>query len=142
MGRVKIKFPAELPTIIVEIPIRISDVNYGGHVGNDSILSIIHEARMQMLAKWGMTELNIGGPGLIMADVMIAYRGESFYGDTLLVEIYVEDITEYTFDLLYLMRTERNGQMMDVAHAKTTMVCFDYTTRTKVSVPDYLKKLF
>ena len=45
MGRVKIKFPAENPLFITTIHVRIGDINYGGHVGNDAILSIIHEAR-------------------------------------------------------------------------------------------------
>ncbi|MFZ9695712.1 MAG: hypothetical protein ACO3AY_07565 [Chitinophagaceae bacterium] len=30
-----------------EIPIRITDINYGGHVGNDRMLTLAHEARIQ-----------------------------------------------------------------------------------------------
>ena len=62
-------------------------------MGNDAILSIIHEARMQMLHNWGYTELNIEGTGLIMADVMIAYKGEAFYADKLYINIYADEIT-------------------------------------------------
>lgn len=140
MGRVKIKFPEQNPVIKVIIPVRIGDINYGGHVGNDAILSIIHEARMQMLSAWGYTELNAGGNALIMADVMIAYRGEAFYGDILDVKIYTEDITAMTFDLLYYITTVRNGERKEIAHAKTTMVCFDYQTRKKDFLKEDLKK--
>lgn len=141
MGRVKIKFPAENPIVKVTIPVRISDINYGGHVGNDSILSIIHESRVQWLAKSGYTELNIDGVGLIMADVMIAYKGEAFYGDVLTVNVYAEEITEYTFDLLYHISAQRNdGSSKDIAHAKTAMVCFDYKMRQKTNMPVALKK--
>src|SRR5690349_6808145 len=99
--RVKIAFPDRSPIAQLAIPVRIGDINYGGHVGNDAILSIIHEARMQWLAAAGYTELIIDGHGLIMADVMIAYRGESFYGDRMEVALYVADLTPRSFDLLY-----------------------------------------
>ena len=104
------------------------------------MLSIIHEARMQMLSTWNYTELDAGGNALIMADVMIAYRGEAFYGDVLDIKIYVEDITTMIFDLLYHITTVRNGERKEIAHAKTTMVCFDYKTRQKDTLKEELKK--
>jgi acyl-CoA thioester hydrolase len=128
MARVKIKFPAEMPLHTVTIPVRIGDVNYGGHVGNDAILSIIHEARVQLFNHWGFTELNAGGNALIMADVMIAYRGEAFYGDILTIKLYVEEITARSFDILYHITTLRNGNITDIVHAKTGLVCYNYET--------------
>jgi acyl-CoA thioesterase FadM len=139
MGRVKIKFPAENPLFIATIPVRIGDINYGGHVGNDAILSIIHEARVLMLRSKGYTELDAGGNSMIMADVMIAYRGEAFYGDVLTISIYAEEITDRTFDLLYHISTERNGKPADIAHAKTGMACFNYETRKVVAITPQLK---
>ena len=139
MGRVKIKFPAENPLFTTIIPIRIGDINYGGHVGNDAMLSIIHEARMLMLCSNGYTEMNAGGNSMIMADVMIAYKGEAFYGDTLTVHIYAEEIMERTFDLLYHITTIRSGIPTDITHAKTGMVCFDYEARKVAQMTDELK---
>jgi len=140
MGRVKIKFPDENPLFTATIPVRIGDINYGGHVGNDAILSIIHEARVLMLCNKGYTELNAGGNSMIMADVMIAYRGEAFYGDVLTVSIYAEEITERTFDLLYHITTLRDGVAADIAHAKTGMVCFNYETRRVAMLTDEFRK--
>lgn len=141
MGRVKLTFPSENLLHTATISVRIGDINYGGHVGNDAILSIIHEARMQLLNNSGYTELNAGGNSLIMADVMIAYKGEAFYGDTLTVKMYATEIAEYSFDLLYHISAERDGKRKDIAHAKTGMVCFDYETRKVVPMKDELKKL-
>ncbi|MEI8280434.1 MAG: thioesterase family protein [Bacteroidota bacterium] len=126
MGRVKIKFPNEKALDIIRIPVRITDINYGNHLGNDSLLSIIHEARMSMLADWGFTELDAGGNSLIMADVMIAYKSEAYYGDVLDIHIYAEEITERSFDLLYQISAQREGKAIVIAHAKTGMVCYDY----------------
>ena len=141
MGRVKLKFPNEKPLFKAIIPVRISDINYGNHLGNDSLLSIVHESRMQLLSQWGYDELNAAGTSLIMADVMIAYKGEAFYGDTLTVDIYAEEITAHSFDLLYHIKTKRDNKDQDIAHAKTGMICFDYKQRKIEGVTEELKKL-
>jgi len=134
MARVKLKFPSEKSLFTATISVRISDINYGNHVGNDAILSIIHEARMQMLGSVGFTELDAAGNAMIMADVMIAFKGESFYGNVLQVDIYADEITAYSFDLLYRITTTRNNAIIDIAHAKTGMVCFDYKERKVVNM--------
>lgn len=139
MARVKVKFPNQTPLIVCSIPVRITDINYGNHLGNDRLLSIIHEARMQLLAMWGYSELDAGGNSLIMADVMIAYKGEAFYGDVLEVRIYAEEFTAVSFDLLYHINTQRNGETIDIAHAKTGMVCFDYRERKVAEIKEPLK---
>ncbi|MFL5774339.1 MAG: acyl-CoA thioesterase, partial [Flavisolibacter sp.] len=80
MPRLKIQLPDQF-TFSTLIPVRITDLNYGNHVGNDSMLSILHEARMQFLAQFGYTELEIEGVGIIMSDVSIEFKTEVFYGD-------------------------------------------------------------
>ena len=140
MSRVKLKFPDEKPLFETTIPVRIGDLNYGNHVGNDAVLSIIHEARVQLLYSGGYSELNAGGVSLIMADVMIAYKGESFYGDALSVKIYATEVTAHSFDLLYHISTIRNGRQIVIAHAKTGMACFDYDTRRVVAMTDDLRQ--
>lgn len=139
MNRVKIKFPSQKPLFTCSIPVRISDINYGNHLGNDSVLSIIHEARMQLLSQWGYTELKAGGNSLIMGDVMIAYKGEAFYKEVLDIAVYADEITERSFDLLYNITTHRNGTVQPIAHAKTGMVCFDYTERRINGLTEELK---
>ncbi len=110
-------------------------------MGNDAILSIMHEARLQFLRSHGYDEMNAGGCGLIMADVMIAYRGEAFYGDNLVVNIYAEELTAHSFDLLYQVSAMRNERQEPIAHAKTGMACFDYSTRQIMQMTDTLKTI-
>lgn len=139
MARVKILFPHRQPLFTCSIPIRITDINYGNHLANDAVLSILHEARMQMLASWGFSEMNAGGNGLIMGDVMISYRSEAFYGEVLYVDIYSENLSSRSFDLLYKVKTKRNNEWADVAHAKTGMVCFDYASKQLAVMTEVLK---
>lgn len=139
--RVKIAFPDRSPLASLRIPVRIGDINYGGHVGNDAILSILHEARMQWLSAAGLTELETGGHGLIMADVMIAYRGEAFYGDVLEISLFAAEVMPRSFDLLYRVTASRDGSNVAIAEAKTGMICFDYGTRKITAMSATLKSL-
>ena len=75
MPRIKLELPEHFP-FSTNIPVRITDINYGGHAGNDSILSIIHEARMQYLHRHGYDEKNFDGIGLIMSNVIIEFKKE------------------------------------------------------------------
>ena len=86
MARIKIDIPEKIIATF-HIPVRIADINYGNHVGNDAFVSIIHEARMQWLQQYGYTELNIEGTGLIMSDLTVEFKNESFYGDVVEVKL-------------------------------------------------------
>lgn len=135
MARVKVALPAQFPFSTV-IPIRITDLNYGGHVGNDAVLSIIHEARMQFLAHYGYSEMHFEGVGLIMADVAIEFKHEAFYGDSIIASVAASDLGKVTFDIYYKLEKKDGDKIIPVAYAKTGMVCFDYGQKKVVPVPN------
>lgn len=140
MPRVKIDLPKKFFDISIKIPVRITDINYGDHVGNDSLVSIIHESRMQFLQHLGYKELNIeGAVGLIMSDLVIEFINESFYKDIIEVKLGTGDISKVSFELIYRLSTTRDDQHILIANAKTTMVCFDYDVKKVVSIPEKLK---
>jgi YbgC/YbaW family acyl-CoA thioester hydrolase len=133
MARIKLDLPQEF-SFATEIAVRITDLNYGGHVGNDTVLSLVHEARMHFLQHHGYAELNPGGVSLIMSDVAIQYKSELFYGDRLKVYISAFDFGRVGFDIAYKLVKNETEQV--VALAKTGMVCFDYQLRKTVAVPE------
>lgn len=135
MARIKLTLPSLFP-FSVHIPIRITDVNYGGHVGNDAILSIIHEARLQFLQALGYSEMNVEGVGLIMADVAIEFKAEAFYGDVIEVSIAANDFSRVGFDLIYKLEKKQDNKSIPVAIAKTGMVCFDYSLKKVATLPN------
>ncbi len=139
MSRIKIDLPGSFSFTAI-IPIRITDINYGNHVGNDAVLSIIHEARMQFLSHYGYTELNLEGIGLIMTDVGIEFKKEIFYGDTIEVKIAAADFTSVGFDLYYLLEKQNDDSKITVAIAKTGMVCYDYSRKKIAAVPVTVKE--
>ena len=134
MSKIKIEIPAAF-SFQTTIPVRITDLNYGGHVGNDSILSIMHEARMQFLKHYGYTEMDFGGTGLIMSDVGIEFKNEVFYGDSIIASVCAGDFSKVSFEIFYKFETEQHV----IALAKTGMVCFDYSRKKIVSIPKDIK---
>lgn len=135
MPRIKVAIPDHV-SFEAAIPVRITDLNYGAHLGNDALLSILHEARLQLLRHFGYTELDLGGASLIMADVAIEYKGEGFYGDVLTLKLAFDDVHRYGFDITYHVLNQ-NGR--EVARAKTGMLCFNYQERKLMALPDEVK---
>ncbi len=140
MPRIKISLPQKF-NFITTIGIRITDLNYGGHVGNDTVLSLIHEARMQYLKHCNYTELEFAGTSLIMSDVGIEFKNEIFYGDVLTAWVTANDFTRVGFDVFYKLIKTMEGKEIVVALAKTGMVCFDYSNRKVVALPPGIKEL-
>ncbi len=139
MARIKIAIPEQF-SFSCQIPIRISDINYGGHVGNDTILTIVHEARMQFLKSLDFTEMDFGGKGMIMADAAIEFKNELFYGETIITSVAVTEISKISFELIYKLEKEKDRKI--VAIAKTAMICYDYTVKKIIAIPEVaLKKI-
>ena len=134
MPKTKITLPEHF-TFTTEIPIRITDLNYGGHVGNDSVLSILHEIRMQFLRHHEYTEMDLAGPGIIMADVAIEFRSEVFYGESVKASVTAGDFSRVGFDIYYKLEKLANEKWATVALARTGMVCYNYSMKKIVSVP-------
>src|ERR1043165_4034989 len=124
MARIKIDLPTffSFETII---PVRITDLNYGNHVGNDAVLSIVHEARVQYLNKFGYEELNIEGIGLIMSDAVIEFKNELFYGDKIIASVTATEFSKIGFDIYYKLEKEQEGKRILLVAAKTGMICYD-----------------
>ena len=140
MPRIKIIIPEKIITSI-DIPVRITDINYGNHLGNDSLISIIHEARAQWLANINYSEMNIEGASIIMNELAVNYLNESFYGDLLNIELCIGEISALSFELFYNIKTMRNNSSITIAKAKTGIVFFDYKLKKVMNIPDPFKKI-
>ena len=132
MARVKIDFPEKIIARL-KIPVRITDINYGNHLGNDALVSILHEARVQWLQLNSYTELRVEHVGLIMSDLAVEYKNEAFYGDELDIAIAIGDISTVSFELYYRVTNQENKE---IAKAKTGMVCYDYNRKRIVPLTE------
>ena len=136
MARMDIEFPGPVDCEVT-LPVRITDINYGNHVGHDTVMGFLHEARVKWLASFGLSEVDVGGCGLIMSDTSIVFKGEIFYPATLKVDLHAAAISRSSFDVYYRVTREQEH----VVTAKTGMVCFDYERRKPVRIPDRLREV-
>jgi acyl-CoA thioester hydrolase len=139
MARIKVELPEKF-SFSATIPVRITDLNYGGHVGNDTILSLIHEGRVQYLKQFGLEELKFAGAGLIMGDVAIEFKNELFHGDVIKIWVAAAEFTKISFDLFYKLEKINGEKAEPVAFAKTGMICFDYAKKKVVAIPEGVKE--
>ena len=138
MPRIKLK-PLEIYPFAIELDVRITDLNYGGHLGNDRLLSLVHEARSAFLAHHGLSELDCGGVSLIMGDAALVFLGEAYAGDVLRFEVAAGEASRSGFRLFYRITRPSDGS--PIALAETGMVCFDYQARKICPLPETVRKI-
>jgi len=138
MQRIKIDLPQKF-IFSTEISVRVSDVNFAGHLGNDSILSIVHECRIRFLANFGFSEIDTCGAGIIMFDAALQYKNQGYYGDVLLVDVSVDNFIKTGCDFVFRISKKSDGK--EIARAKTGIAFFDYKNNKLLTVPDKFKKL-
>lgn len=133
LSRIKIEMPEKFE-FSTKIPVRITDINYGNHLGNDSLLSLIHEARVQYMNSINIPELDKDGFGIIMLDSAIIYKSEIYYGDKLIIDISVQDISKSGCDFYYRIISENNSTV--AAYAKTGIIFYDYSKKKVSGIPE------
>lgn len=132
MARIKIDLPGKW-LFSLDLPVRITDINYGRHLGNDSMLALIQEARVRWLQQFGWTEMIAEPVGLTMIDVAVRFKGEAVFGDTLRIQLAPVEWAKLGFELVYLVTKVAGGA--EVARAKTGFVFFDYAAHRIAPMP-------
>ncbi|MDP3539611.1 MAG: thioesterase family protein [Azonexus sp.] len=132
MPRIKIELPDHF-IFSTEIPIYISYINYGHHLDNAALISMVSEARVRFFQSLGYKELDVEGVGIVVADVAAQYRSEAFHGETMVVEMGANDFNKFGCDLVWRLSDKATGR--EVARGKHGIVFFDYTARKPTSAP-------
>lgn len=131
----KIKINEIYPPIFsTSMDIRISEINYGNHLGNDKMVSLIHEARVRFLESHGFSELNIMGCGLILSDLEVNFKKQVYYKDTITFHLFLGKTTPARTELIYFGFNQNN---IEVVRAKTTLAFINYKTNKLLKTPDF-----
>ena len=128
MARIQIELP-EYFEFSTEITLYLSHMNYGGHLDNALLLTVVSEARARYFKSLGHSD----GVGLIIADAALQYRSEAFHGEVMIVRMTAAEFSKYGCDLLWCMNEQSSRR--EVARGKTGIVFFDYSTRKMAPVP-------
>ena len=138
MPRVKVEPPAQF-LFSMERTVGISDVNYAKHLDSVAMVNILHEARLQFLASLGFTEANIYGLGMVVTDLAIDYRSESFANDKLIIDVGVSEFNRYGFDIG--LQVTNSALESVVCSAKVGIVLFDFDRHQISAIPALFKTL-
>jgi acyl-CoA thioester hydrolase len=138
MPRIKLQ-PYDSYPFSFTIEVRFTDLNYGGHLGNDRMLALVHEARAAFLASFGFTELDCGGVSLTMGDAALVYKKEAFAGDRLEIEVAAGEPGRSGFRLYYRVTRPSDGNL--IALVETGMVSYDYDARKIISLPETVRAI-
>ncbi len=118
-----------------ELTIRVSDLNYGNHVGNDRFLGLAQEARALFLSRYGGTEKDVSGTGvgIIVTEARLHYLKEVFLHRVLIIDIALSEWTKCSVIMDYLFKEKETG--LAVCKARTKIAFFDYRLGKVAAVP-------
>ncbi|MDG2141638.1 MAG: thioesterase family protein [Gammaproteobacteria bacterium] len=123
----------------MERKVGLSEINYAKHLDSVSMVKILHEARLQFLASLGFTESNIYGLGLVVTDLAIDYRSESFANDLLVIDVGASLFNRYGFEIGLKVSNEALDSV--VCAGKFGVVFFDFDRHKIAKVPAAFKTL-
>jgi 4-hydroxybenzoyl-CoA thioesterase len=132
MPRIHIDLP-ETFAFRTEVPLMLSHINYGGHLDNALLLTLVSEARVRFFRSLGYQELDVEGVGIVVADAALQYKSEAFHGETMVIEMAAWEFGKYGCDLPWRMSDLASGR--EVARGKSGIVFLDYSTRKIAPVP-------
>lgn len=137
MARIFIELPDRF-AFSTEISLLSLHINFGGHLDNAMLLSLVSEARMRYWEALGYTALDMEGVGGMVSDAAVEYKSEAFHGETMLIELLARDFNKYGFDLVW--RVSDKASAREVARGKTGILCFDFKARKVAPLPEKLQQ--
>jgi len=133
MARIEIEMIDNF-VFVTELKVRMADINSANHLGHDAFVSLMNEARVQFLDYLGFPIPGVEEKGLIIADLAVSYKSQSFYKDRLKFEIGAGDFNKYGCDIFYRVTNIKTDDL--VALAKTGVVFFDYSKNKVTNIPE------
>ncbi|WP_059412379.1 thioesterase family protein [Cupriavidus basilensis] len=137
MARLKLEFPEDQYYYYsTHLTVRVTDINSANHLGNDSMISMISEARARFLfdLRSGDGEAaETEQVGTIVTDLATTYRNEAHARDQLLFEVGVMDFNRYGGDITFRITRPSDGAL--IALAKSGFVFFSYARKQVMPMP-------
>lgn len=140
MARIKLDFPEHVFVYATTLTVRVTDINAGNHLGNDSMISMISEARARFLFHLGIEEIDSNQVGIIVTDLATVYKNEARARDKLVFELGLMDFNPYGCDIVF--RITRESDQAPIAMAKQGFVFFNYQQQKVSAIPAKAKAVF
>jgi len=122
------------------IQVRVADLNYGNHLSNDRVLSYFHEVRVLWLSQNNLSELDVGGCGLIMTGANVEYLQQAHLHQQLTLTLGLREVGKVRFTIIYQLCDSQTNHV--IALGETHMGCFDYQNQKPTRAPQSLLDIF
>ncbi|WP_439135279.1 thioesterase family protein [Pseudomaricurvus sp.] len=113
MARVTLELPENF-IYKTRMQVRYTDLNTGGHVGNDQMISLISSARYSFFQHLNVNLENIDQHRVVVTDLVTSYRAESFAEEHLNFELGFMDFNKYGADIIFRV-TKDDGTLVTLA---------------------------
>ncbi|CEA05218.1 thioesterase-like protein [Pseudomonas saudimassiliensis] len=140
MARLHLEFPEDQFYFTTQLTVRITDINSGKHLANDSMVSMISEARARFLYQFGIEEAGVSDVGIIVTDLATTYLKEAFARETLVFEVGLMDLNKYGGDIIFRITKADNGDL--VALAKSGFVFYHFHSAKVAPMPEDFRLRF
>lgn len=140
MARLQLDLPEDQYYYSTQLTVRVTDINAANHLGNESMIAMISEARARFLFEFGVAETERDGNGIIVTDLAATYRAEAYGRDQLLFEVGVMDFNKYGGDLIFRITRPRDKTL--IAMAKSGFVFYNYKSSQVCYMPEEFRNKF
>jgi len=123
--------------VVHEIVPRFRDTDAMGHINNAVYVTYLEVARQVYWARLDAHSDYRRVP-FILAHVTIDFRSEAMVNEILEAGIRLEWIGAKSFAFVYRIREKTTGRT--VVEASTVQVCYDYTTKQTLPMPEGLRR--
>lgn len=138
MERIRLEFPAQAVIHRHPLSVRITDMNYGRHLGHDTLVSLLHEARIQAFGALGLTEWDLGGFPSVVADLAVQYQSEARWPDALVVETAIPSPQGKALVVYHRVCHAEGGK--PVATARLNVMLVDPAIGRPVAIPEAVQQ--
>jgi acyl-CoA thioesterase FadM len=133
MARIKLELADEQVVFSTQMTVRSTDINAANHLGNESLVAMLSEARALFLAHAGVPEVDAEGAGTIVTDLATVFRAEAHAHDLLRFDVGLMDFNRYGGDITFRVTRPADGAL--IALAKYGFVFFNYSSGEVTPMP-------
>lgn len=116
------------------MPVRITDINYGMHLGHTAIIGMFHNARVLFLNANNFNEMNIDGTGFVLINSQYSFKSEGFFNTNVIINVSIINHSKTKINFEY--RATNQESNIVIAEGNEEFACFDYNKRKVVKIPD------
>ncbi len=123
------------------IQVRFSDVDKLNHVNNAYYLTYLETARVQYFRQVFGNQVNWSETGFVIARSEINYKVPIYLNDDIHCFTTVEKLGNKSMTLQNAIVKKVGNELVECADGIIVLVAMDYTTHTKIPLPDLWREL-